>query len=170
MVKIYPIYLKVEPFKSIVEFQNRQWYYINRDGEQKGPVFTRLLLHKLRESEELDGLSLVFGTGLDDWKRISEVVELKNEMLKISAEEEAAERALKLAQTTSEEKPKLGFTPDDCSIVDIAAEYNRIFNAAEKQESEVENKNSLDGTDKSSKGHFIIISSNYFKCYLYLIR
>lgn len=79
-------------FKSIIEFNAKEWYYLDSDRNQHGPVVSRMLIHKLRQ-QEIDGMSLVYGGGLTEWKQVSEVPELKNEMMKINQEEQAAEEA-----------------------------------------------------------------------------
>ena len=53
-----------------------QWYYIDIEGNQHGPIFSKLLVHKLKEGD-IDGLSLVYGGDLTEWKKISDVQVLK---------------------------------------------------------------------------------------------
>lgn len=84
---------QVPVLHQVVAFQAKQWYYLDINQQQHGPVFSRLLLHKMREGE-LDGLSMVYGgdtpTG---WQKISDVPELREAMQKIAEEEEALEQA-----------------------------------------------------------------------------
>ena len=80
----------MEPFHSIVKFNAMQWYYIDIEGQQHGPVFSKLLVHKLKEGD-IDGLTLVYGgdaSTATEWKKISEIEVLKKEMAKIAEEEE----------------------------------------------------------------------------------
>ena len=65
-----------------------QWYYIDIEGQQHGPIISKLLVHKLKEGD-LDGLSLVYGgDSTTEWRKVSEVQVLKNELAKIAIEEE----------------------------------------------------------------------------------
>ncbi|KAJ1400250.1 hypothetical protein B484DRAFT_306188, partial [Ochromonadaceae sp. CCMP2298] len=54
---------QVAPFQDIVRFGLMQWYYVDIEGEQQGPVFSRLMVSKLQEGE-IDGLTLVYGGDL----------------------------------------------------------------------------------------------------------
>ena len=94
-----------------MDFQNKQWYYIDNDGNQKGPIYSRNLLRKLRECGEVDGMSLVFScTGdMTEWKPISEVPELKAEVVKIAMEEQASEAAMQFSESNNEIKKLLVF-------------------------------------------------------------
>lgn len=85
---------EVEPFATIVAFQNMQWFYIESGTEQRGPVSSRLIIHKLREGD-IDGLTLVYNATLGgEWTKLSDIELLKVEMQKIVSEEEAAATAL----------------------------------------------------------------------------
>lgn len=85
---------EVEPFAPIAAFQNMQWFYVESGTEQRGPVSSRLIIHKLREGN-IDGLTLVYNATLGgEWKKLSEIQVLKDEMQKIVLEEEAAATAL----------------------------------------------------------------------------
>jgi hypothetical protein len=84
--------LEIPELHEVVEFQSQQWYYIDSNQQQQGPIFSRLLVHKLKEGE-LDGLSLVYGGKYPEWKKISEILELREIMQKIAEEEEALEQA-----------------------------------------------------------------------------
>lgn len=53
-----------------------QWYYIDIEGAQHGPVLSKMLVHKLKEGE-IDGLSLVYGGDVSVWTKVSEVDVLK---------------------------------------------------------------------------------------------
>lgn len=81
---------EAEPFKKISLFHRKQWYYLDHENTQKGPVFTRFLIHKMKNLE-IDGLTLVFTSELENWKKLSEVEELRDEMRKIAEEEERRE-------------------------------------------------------------------------------
>jgi HIV Tat-specific factor 1 len=83
----------IEPFKSILVFYSKQWYYIE-DQLTKGPVATRFLVHKLQKGD-LDGLSLVFESEWQAWKELSSVPKLKEILRKISEEEETLEQMAK---------------------------------------------------------------------------
>ena len=84
-------FLQVPEFKDLVQFQNTRWFYLDHEHNQKGPVLSRYLLHILKEGE-IDGMTLVFGGELTEWKPLSEVPQLKIEMQKIVEEEEALQR------------------------------------------------------------------------------
>eukprot|EP01038_Epipyxis_sp_PR26KG_P012008 gene12008-16076_t len=79
---------QVEPFASYIRFMNQQWYYLDSERNQMGPVATRLLLHKLKDGD-IDALSLVFTNGMEQWEKIGSIPTLKQEILKINMEEEA---------------------------------------------------------------------------------
>jgi len=65
-----------------------QWYYIDIEGQQHGPVLSKMIVHKLKEGD-LDGLSLVYGgDSTTEWRKVSEVEVLKKELAKIATEEE----------------------------------------------------------------------------------
>eukprot|EP01036_Dinobryon_divergens_P024852 gene24852-33339_t len=108
----------VPPFKSVVDFQNKQWFYIDNDGNQKGPIYSRNLLRKLRECGEVDGMSLVFSCAGDmtEWKPISEVPELKAEVVKIAMEEQASEAAMQFSESNNEIKKLLVFDMNGDSV------------------------------------------------------
>lgn len=93
---------QIEPFKSIVEFSTMQWYYIDIEGQQHGPMLSKLLVHKMKEGE-IDGLTLVYGgDNTKEWRKLSEVQLLKNEMAKIAAEEEAMRVAFLKTENANE--------------------------------------------------------------------
>mmetsp|Transcript_28224 Transcript_28224/g.47464 ORF Transcript_28224/g.47464 Transcript_28224/m.47464 type:complete len:579 (+) Transcript_28224:54-1790(+) len=81
----------VSPFQQIIYFNQMQWFYVDIEGQRKGPVHSKQLVHKLRVGD-IDGLSLVYGndTAATEWKKVSEVPILKAEMAKIAVEEENA--------------------------------------------------------------------------------
>lgn len=80
----------IYPFQSICEFQQTQWYFIDNDGEQKGPVLSRMIMHKLKEGE-IDGLTLVFShTHGKEWNKLADIPVLKEAIRKITLEEEIA--------------------------------------------------------------------------------
>jgi len=79
-----------------------QWYYIDIEGQQHGPVLSKMLVHKLKEGD-IDGLSLVYGgDSTTEWRKVSEVQVLKNELAKIAAEEENMRLAFLKAEDTSD--------------------------------------------------------------------
>lgn len=82
------------PFKDMIEFQNTQWYFIDSDKEQKGPILTRLLLHKACKGD-IDGMTLVYNNDLHEWKKISDVPHLRNALSKAIEEEDMAEEVVK---------------------------------------------------------------------------
>lgn len=90
--------LKQPPFAEIIEFHRMQWYYIDSEtNEQKGPITSRLLLHRLDQGE-IDGMTLVYGgDGSSGWQRIGENVLLKAQVQKMAAEEAARDEALAAA-------------------------------------------------------------------------
>jgi|EP01033_Poteriospumella_lacustris_P006976 hypothetical protein len=83
---------EVPELSAVVEFQSMQWYFMDMNNSQQGPIFSRFLIHKLKEGE-LDGLTLVYGGKNPEWRKLSEVAELKEALLKLAEEEEALERA-----------------------------------------------------------------------------
>lgn len=82
------------------------------DGEQRGPILSKLLLHKLKEGE-LDGLTLVYCGNMTEWKKVAEVPSLKIEMAKIAADEESARLAF--AKPSIEDQQKQVFVDDHSS-------------------------------------------------------
>jgi HIV Tat-specific factor 1 len=92
---------QVSPFKEIVSFGLLQWYFVDLEGEQKGPVFSKLLVHKMTQGE-IDGLTMVYGGEAPAWKKLSEVPLLQAEMARI-AEEEERQRLQRLASLGADE-------------------------------------------------------------------
>lgn len=84
---------------------------MDSENQQKGPVFTRLLLHKVKEGE-IDGLTYVYSGDLAVWKKIAEVAELKDAIQKATEEEEAREAALKSAESSAIPIENQIFNPD----------------------------------------------------------
>jgi hypothetical protein len=75
-----------------------QWYFVDIEGEQHGPVTSKAIVEKLKEGD-IDGLSLVFSgegnTGTNGkWCKVSEVAMLSAELNKIATEEENARLAI----------------------------------------------------------------------------
>ena len=67
----------IDPFKKMVEFVSTQWYYVNREGQQQGPILSTLLVSKLKEGS-IDGLTLVYSNDhCKEWTKLSEVSYLK---------------------------------------------------------------------------------------------
>eukprot|EP01041_Mallomonas_annulata_P011697 gene11697-24497_t len=107
---------EVEQFSSMAAFQSMQWFYLEPDGQQRGPVTSRLLVHKLKEGN-IDGLTLVYTTSIGEWKKLSEVAILKEAMHKVAQEEEAEAQAL--AAVSSTQQVFTGTTPDASIGIDI---------------------------------------------------
>lgn len=80
---------------------------------------SKMLLHKLKQGDDLDGLSMVFSTGMAEWQKISDVPELRAEMRKMAEEEEAAEAALQ----NNQEQDQVYAVEDDESIAAASKEY-----------------------------------------------
>ena len=85
----------------LIALQKKQWYYVDGNGNRAGPLYTRLLLHKVN-SGELDGLTLVFGSNFTEWMAISNVPELKQAILKNNEEEEASRQALQQMEKSAQ--------------------------------------------------------------------
>lgn len=79
----------MEPFKAVADFQVKQWYYIDQDRQTLGPIPSKELVAKIQVGE-VDGLSLIFGSGLDSWKPLGEIAELKAIIQKLAEEEDVA--------------------------------------------------------------------------------
>jgi hypothetical protein len=77
----------VEPFKDVVLFQNKMWYYIDHNSVQNGPVSSIILTQKMREGS-IDGLTLVYSDDTSGWKKISDIHSLRIIMMKIAAEDD----------------------------------------------------------------------------------
>ena len=83
-----------------------QWYYLEQQvGDssspvQKGPVLSRLLLHKL-SAGDIDGLTLVISNNMSEWSKVCEVPELKEAMQRAAEEEEKAEQRATAALQSS---------------------------------------------------------------------
>jgi len=139
----------VPPFKEVVEIQNKQWYYIDNDGAQKGPIFTRNILRKLRECGEIDGMSLVFSCSGDmtEWKPISEVPQLKNEVTKMAQEEEAAEKAMQFVENEENTKQLIfdSSTGDFEELLKTTTQTNS--NTSKVETTEVTEKKSFQADD-----------------------
>jgi len=83
-----------------------QWYYVDVDGTQHGPILTSLLMHKIKEGD-IDGLTLVYGGDCLEWKKLSCIPVLHNAMMKIEAEEENKRLAFIQSQNESETKQQI---------------------------------------------------------------
>lgn len=102
-----------EAFKSVALFQALSWYYMDYESNRQGPIITRLLVHKLREGS-IDGLTLVYSTVTGgEWKTVGEVAELKVELMKIAAEEEAAENMARIAAAEAQKQPQVFVDEED---------------------------------------------------------
>lgn len=112
----------MNPFARIATFQSKQWYYLEQDKVQQGPISSRLLIHKLKKGD-LDGLTMVYTSDMTQWQKISEVSELKEEMAKIAAEEEAAEAALKSVPQIHEDDQVYMGGDEESSIQAASREY-----------------------------------------------
>ena len=134
-VNFLPITLQVSPFKEIVEFQNKQWFYIDNDGNQKGPIYSRNLLHKLKECGEIDGMSLVFSCAGDmtEWKPISDIPELKNEVIKMALEEQAFEASIQLSENNTEMQKLLVFDSNGDAVEKLKEKVVVVENQAERK-------------------------------------
>ncbi|RYF88373.1 MAG: DUF4339 domain-containing protein [Chitinophagaceae bacterium] len=67
-------------------FHLKQWYFLDDEHKQQGPISSTQLLDKLREGQ-LDGMNMVFTTNMPSWQRIGEIKELKDELRKLGEEE-----------------------------------------------------------------------------------
>ena len=104
-----------EPFVQSSRFLMTQWYYLVQEGDssaplqQKGPVLSRLLLHKL-SAGDIDGLTLVISNNMSEWSKVCEVPELKEAMQRVAEEEEKAEqRATAALQSSGHDSSDLVF-------------------------------------------------------------
>jgi hypothetical protein len=78
------------------------WHYVDVNGQQRGPVASRLIMHKLHEGD-IDGMTLVYSADLGEWKKLTEVNVLKDAIMKMQAEEQAAEEATRAAEAAQKE-------------------------------------------------------------------
>ena len=67
-----PLCLQVEPFKGVKQAETAAWFYLDKDGQQAGPMDLRRLA-ELFDEGEVDGLTLVWHAGLAEWKPVAEV-------------------------------------------------------------------------------------------------
>ena len=88
---------QVPPFCAAAAFYSQQWYYLDvTDGDddavggaagggrlqQKGPILSRLLIHKLQEGA-LDGMTMVVCGGMSEWARVCDLAALKEVMTRL---------------------------------------------------------------------------------------
>jgi hypothetical protein len=156
-------FFQVEPFQSIVRFNAMQWYYIDIEGAQHGPVLSKMLVHKLKEGE-IDGLSLVYGGDVLVWTKVSEVDVLKvplngyfistltnspsriltmallvqHEMVKIAEEEENMRLAFLNTQNDSADMQKQVFIDDHDPRQAYALAFPDAVKANQSKEDEAE--------------------------------
>jgi hypothetical protein len=81
------------------------------------------LLHKLKEGD-IDGLTLVYTTGMAEWKKASDVDELREELRKINEQEAAMEAAMNASSANDLNTNSIGnqiFVPDADDEVQQAA-------------------------------------------------
>lgn len=88
------------------EFLNLPWYFVS-DGATRGPVATRLIIHKIREGL-LDGLSMVYSHIIGKWLSIAEIPEIRAMINKLDEEEDQA-----AALTTTQAAEHMVFVADD---------------------------------------------------------
>ena len=89
-----------------------QWYYVDLDGTQHGPILTPLLMHKIKEGD-IDGLTLIYGGDCLEWKKLSSIPVLNDVMTKIAAEEENKRLAFIQSQNEVETKQQQKFLDSD---------------------------------------------------------
>ena len=103
----------VDPFASVAQFQALQWYFIDTEKQQRGPMISRMIMHKVRRGE-IDGFTLVYSSITDgEWKKLSDVDVLKQAILQMTAEEEAAEAAANAIAQQSETTQQVYFIDED---------------------------------------------------------
>jgi hypothetical protein len=112
-------FVQVDMFRNLLELHTKQWYYLDSENQTKGPIYTRLLLHKVQEGE-IDGLTMIFGGGLTEWTKVSDVPELKEEIRKMGEEEEKAEAMQHSSIQISEEDQVFVSQPGTTSEQDAA--------------------------------------------------
>jgi hypothetical protein len=64
---------QVEPFRAVLEAETAEWFYLDKDGQQSGPVNGKALA-ALFEEGEVDGLTMAWHAGLGQaWQPVAEV-------------------------------------------------------------------------------------------------
>ena len=92
----------IDPFKKMVEFVSTQWYYVNREGQQQGPILSTLLVSKLKEGS-IDGLTLVYSNDhCKEWTKLSEVSYLKEYIQKSISNDDDDNDSSKLPRITNQ--------------------------------------------------------------------
>jgi len=92
----------IDPFKKMVEFVSAQWYYVNREGQQQGPILSTLLVSKLKEGS-IDGLTLVYSNDhCKEWTKLSEVSYLKEYIQKSISNDDDDDDNSKLPRITNQ--------------------------------------------------------------------
>ena len=95
---------EVVVFKELAIFTSANWHYVDPQGQEtKGPISTRMILHKIKEGD-IDGLTLVYSReiGMEKWKTVSEVESLKSAMHKIAMDEENVAKMIQQSAATNE--------------------------------------------------------------------
>ena len=106
----------------MVKFHQTYWHFVDEGGSQRGPVLTRMILHKLKEGD-IDGFTLVYNQVLGKWVRISDVPELRIASQKIMQ----AEDSLSQQKIHVPLEQQVFFDVDDDSGVSPATAYQAML-------------------------------------------
>jgi len=80
----------VEPFRSTIIACDASWHYLDVEGKQQGPLDI-VALEKLFAEGDVDGLTMVWHAGMEEWKAIAECHELRRMLVRQDHEEEEEE-------------------------------------------------------------------------------
>ena len=97
-----------------------QWYYIDLDSTQHGPINSKLLVHKIKEGD-IDSLTLIYGGNCLEWKKLGDIDILNKEIIKIANEEENARLAFKETSRIEQEQQMFvgGYELDAKTLSDL---------------------------------------------------
>jgi RNA recognition motif-containing protein len=114
-METWKIMAEADVFMSIVKFHSTQWFFVDAEGQQRGPMISRMIMHKLHEGQ-IDGLTLVYSSAIGEWKKMSEVDSLKEAISKVAKEEEAAEAAAKVLAEQSDQSQQVYFFDEEAGM------------------------------------------------------
>lgn len=123
MIEWMPI-SSVEPFKNTAEFLEKSWFFVDSDGDQKGPIITRMLIHKIKEGL-IDGLTMIFSHEIGEWKKLVEIESLKEASRKIAMEEEKVEAVMKEI-SSSDIQQQIYFDDDSSDFIKESYDKSRL--------------------------------------------
>jgi hypothetical protein len=133
------------------EFLNLPWYFVS-DGATRGPVATRLIIHKIREGL-LDGLSMVYSHIIGKWLSIAEIPEIRAMITKLDEEEDQAAALTAVQDLPTEQMVFVADEEDDSRRREFVAYCEKL--AETKAAEEAARRDSAGAEPSTSKKSFV---------------